>query len=134
MYKIYRTLFSPNTANKLVLIKLENALVKTNFDVIHFKMRNIKQNSKFLNSFLDFKWFEFVLIQNKFQKTKINIFLFVFLFEIKKQISKSFIFQIWFRNWKTKNEKFSKFVLLSNHKTNYKFRTLIQLENWRLSC
>ena len=70
--------------------------------------------------------FESILIQNQFQKTKIKIFKFIFWFQIKKWISKSsFIFQFWLWNWKMKNEKFSKFVLFLNQKTNYTFGTRI---------
>ena len=40
--------------------------------------------------------FESILIQNQFQKIKIKIFELNFLFQIKKEISKSsFIFQFW---------------------------------------
>ena len=71
-------------------------------------------------------FFQSILIENQFQKTKIKIFVFIFWFEIKKWISKnSFIFQFWLWKWKMKNEKFSKFVLFLNQKTNYTFGTRI---------
>ena len=73
-------------------------------------------------------------------KTKINIFNFIFWFQIKKRISKSFFFfQFWLWNWKMKNEKFSKFVLFLNQKTSHTFGTRIRIQwffyfrsNWAL--
>ena len=91
-------------------------------NIAHFPVLIINWKTKNENKI----FFQSILIENQFQKTKIKIFVFIFWFEIKKWISKnSFIFQFWLWKWKMKNEKFSKFVLLLNQKTNYTFGTRI---------
>ena len=71
-----------------------------------------------------FCWIYFDLkpiLKNKNQNFRIN-----FLIWYQKMIFKnSFFFQFLLWNWKMKNEKFSKFVLFLNQKTNYTFGTRI---------
>ena len=61
-----------------------------------------------------------------FLKSKNQNFRINFLIWYQKMIFKnSFFFQFLLWNWKMKNEKFSKFVLFLNQKTNYTFGTRI---------
>ena len=78
-----------------LIIELKNEKRKKFFlNMLWFKTDFKKQKSKFLNSIFDLK------SKNEFQR-----------------ILSFFNFLFW--NWKMKNEKFSKFVLFSNQKTNY---------------
>ena len=91
-----------------LIIELKNEKRKKFFlNLLWFKTDFKKQKSKFLNSIFDLK------SKNEFQR-----------------ILSFFNFLFW--NWKMKNEKFSKFVLFSNQKTNYtnwiEFQYSINLE------
>ena len=91
-----------------LIIELKNEKPKKIFlNLLWFKTDFKKQKSKFSNSIFDLK------SKNEFQR-----------------ILSFFNFLFW--NWKMKNEKFSKFVLFSNQKTNYtnwiEFQYSINLE------
>ena len=91
-----------------LIIELKNEKRKKFFlNLLWFKTDFKKQQSKFSNSIFDLK------SKNEFQR-----------------ILSFFNFLFW--NWKMKNEKFSKFVLFSNQKTNYtnwiEFQYSINLE------
>ena len=91
-----------------LIIELKNEKRKKIFlNLLWFKTDFKKQQSKFSNSIFDLK------SKNEFQR-----------------ILSFFNFLFW--NWKMKNEKFSKFVLFSNQKTNYtnwiEFQYSINLE------
>ena len=91
-----------------LIIELKNEKRKKFFlNLLWFKTDFKKQKSKFSNSIFDLK------SKNEFQR-----------------ILSFFNFLFW--NWKMKNEKFSKFVLFSNQKTNYtnwiEFQYSINLE------
>ena len=91
-----------------LIIELKNEKRKKFFlNLLWFKTDFKNQQSKFSNSIFDLK------SKNEFQR-----------------ILSFFNFLFW--NWKMKNEKFSKFVLFSNQKTNYtnwiEFQYSINLE------
>ena len=91
-----------------LIIELKNEKRKKFFlNLLWFKTDFKKQQSKFSNSIFDLK------SKNEFQR-----------------ILSFFNFLFW--NWKMKNEKFSKFVLFSNQKTNHtnwiEFQYSINLE------
>ena len=91
-----------------LIIELKNEKRKKFFlNLLWFKTDFKKQQSKFSNSIFDLK------SKSEFQR-----------------ILSFFNFLFW--NWKMKNEKFSKFVLFSNQKTNYtnwiEFQYSINLE------
>ena len=84
--------------------------------------KNIFHSSNLIKAFKKEKRKKLYFDLKPISKNKNQNFKFIIWFQIKKWISKSsFIFQFCLWNWKMKNEKFLKFVLFLNLKTNYTF-------------